>query len=180
MLPIRILSSQEGETPDSSSQQLRCKILRDDVEDGALAVLSFHDARPRGNSHIDYLDDDEWTLDDLCSHLRFWRGALCLDTDYVRGRKPRACAPRSPEINGGVSSWTATRVWAPSPRRHGPTESLRRPRAPSSPAMSPPDRQQLQPLRLSAPPPLRLPPSALRSSPDPRAPGSRTPGPAVW
>jgi hypothetical protein len=66
--------------------------LRDDVEDGALAlifalgVLSFHDARPRGNSHIDYVEGDEWTLDDLVSPLRFWKGALCLDTDYVRGR----------------------------------------------------------------------------------------------
>jgi len=91
-LPIRILSSEADEQPDSSSQRLRCKILRDDVEDGALAlifalgVLSFHDARPRGNSHIDYVEGDDWTLDDLVSRLRFWKGALCLDTDYVRGR----------------------------------------------------------------------------------------------
>jgi hypothetical protein len=66
--------------------------LREDVEDGALAfifalaVLSFHGARPRGNSHIDFIERDEWTLDDLCQHLRFRRGALCLGTDYVRGR----------------------------------------------------------------------------------------------
>jgi hypothetical protein len=91
-LPIRILSSEALEQPDCSSQRLRCKILRDDVEDGALAlifalaVLSFHDARPRGNSHIEYVERDEWMLDDLVGHLRFWKGALCLDTDYVRGR----------------------------------------------------------------------------------------------
>jgi hypothetical protein len=91
-LPIRILSSEVIEKPDFSSQRLRCTILRDDVEDGALAVsfalgvLSFHDARPRGNSHVDYVERDEWTLDDLVCHLRFWKGALCLDTDYVRGR----------------------------------------------------------------------------------------------
>lgn len=91
-LPIRILSSDLQEEPDRSSQRLRCKIFRDDVDDGALAliftlaVLSFHDARPRGNSQIDYVEGDEWTLDDLVCHLRFWKGALCLDSDYVRGR----------------------------------------------------------------------------------------------
>jgi hypothetical protein len=91
-LPIRILSSEAVEEPDFSSQRLRCKILRDDIEDGALALifaialLSFHDARPRGNSHIEYVERDEWTLDDLVGRLRFWKGALCLDTDYVRGR----------------------------------------------------------------------------------------------
>ncbi|MPZ17534.1 MAG: hypothetical protein GEV06_06440 [Luteitalea sp.] len=62
------------------------------MEDGALAlifalaVLSFHDARPRGSSEIDYIERDEWTLDDLCQHVRFWKGALVLDADYVRGR----------------------------------------------------------------------------------------------
>ena len=43
-------------------------------------------ARPHGNSHVDYVEKDEWTLEDLCRHLRFWKGALRLDTDYVRGR----------------------------------------------------------------------------------------------
>jgi hypothetical protein len=56
-LPSRILSSEVIEKPDFSSQRLRCKILRDDVEDGALAVifapgvLSFHDAPPRQLPH---------------------------------------------------------------------------------------------------------------------------------
>lgn len=48
--------------------------------------MSFHDARPRGTSHIDSVERDEWTLDDLCRHLQFRRGTPCLDTDYVRGR----------------------------------------------------------------------------------------------
>jgi len=62
------------------------------VDDGslalifALAVLSFHDARPRGMSDIDYVERDEWTLDDLCRHLHFSNGALGFDADYVRGR----------------------------------------------------------------------------------------------
>lgn len=50
----------------------------------ALAVLSFHDARPRGTSHIDYIEADEWALDDFVCRLRFWQGALWLDTDYVQ------------------------------------------------------------------------------------------------
>ncbi|MFQ5972669.1 MAG: hypothetical protein ACE5Q3_10070 [Alphaproteobacteria bacterium] len=91
-LPIRILTTEATEEPDFSSQRLRCKMLRDDVDDGALAlifavaVLSFHDARPRGTSDIDYVERDEWTMDDLCRHLHFTTGTLHLDTDYVRGR----------------------------------------------------------------------------------------------
>lgn len=92
-MPIRIVESRQIEEPDYSSQHLRCEIRRQDVEDGAIAVifaiaaLSFHDARPRGSSHIDYVERDEWTPDDLCGHLRFQGGsALLLETDYVRGR----------------------------------------------------------------------------------------------
>ena len=48
--------------------------------------LSFHDARPRGTSDVDYTERDDWTLEDLCRHLHFTRGTLHLDTDYVRGR----------------------------------------------------------------------------------------------
>jgi len=68
------------------------KRLQDDLAQDAralifaTAVLSFHDARPRGTSHIDSVERDEWTLDDLCRHLQFSKGTLCLDTDYVRGR----------------------------------------------------------------------------------------------
>lgn len=69
ILPIRILSSEATEDREFSAQRMRVKILRGDVDDGALAlifavaVLSFHDARPRGTSDIDYIERDEWTLD---------------------------------------------------------------------------------------------------------------------
>lgn len=91
-MPIRILSSDATEEPGFSAHRLRCKIRREDVEDGALAVifavaaLSFADARPRGSSHIDYVERDAWTVDDLCRHVRYLNGALRLDADYVRGR----------------------------------------------------------------------------------------------
>ena len=72
-LPIPVLTSEAAEQADFSSQCLRCKIRRHDMEDGglavifALAVLSFHDARPRGNSHVDYVEEDS----DPCP-LRPW------------------------------------------------------------------------------------------------------------
>jgi hypothetical protein len=67
---MRILSSEAAEHPVRSAHRLRVKILRADVEHGALvlmfalAVLSFHDGRPRGRSHVNYVERDEWTVDD--------------------------------------------------------------------------------------------------------------------
>ena len=90
--PLRVLSTEATEEPEFSAQRLRCKILRDDVGEGAIALifavaaLSFNDARTRGASQIEYVERDEWTLDDLCQHLHFTGGALHLATDYVRGR----------------------------------------------------------------------------------------------
>lgn len=103
--PIRVLTVEVTEKPDFSTQRLRCKILRNDVDDGALALIfavaaqSFHDARPRGISDIDYVESDEWTLDDLCRHLHFTGGALHLDTDYVRGRMMKTSVTVHP---GGI------------------------------------------------------------------------------
>jgi hypothetical protein len=63
-VPIRVLSSAATEQPELSAQHPRVTILRHNVEDGALAliicrrVLSFHDARPRGNSHLDFAEQD--------------------------------------------------------------------------------------------------------------------------
>lgn len=51
-----------------------------------LAVLSFHDARPRGYSERDYVERDELSVADFLAALRFKRGELHLDLDYVRGR----------------------------------------------------------------------------------------------
>ena len=52
----------------------------------ALAVLSFADARPRGLSDRDFVDDDEFTVSDLFECLRFVSGALRFSSDYLRGR----------------------------------------------------------------------------------------------
>jgi hypothetical protein len=52
----------------------------------ALAVFSFADARPRGASEMDFVDDDEFTLADLFECLRFVNGELQFSSDYLRGR----------------------------------------------------------------------------------------------
>ncbi len=51
-----------------------------------LALLSFNDARPRGYSEQEYIARDELTVADFLAGLRFVRGELHLDLDYIRGR----------------------------------------------------------------------------------------------
>ncbi len=64
----------------------------DDSEWGALgfifclATLSFHDARPRGNSDLNFADRDEFTVVDLHDSLRYSSLGLLFAADYVRGR----------------------------------------------------------------------------------------------
>ena len=57
----------------------------------ALAVLSFADARPRGVSDIDYIEEDEFGVADLFDGLRYVRGEL-----HFSGRLP----PRSIREDG--------------------------------------------------------------------------------
>jgi hypothetical protein len=52
----------------------------------ALGVLSFHDARPRGNSGIAFAEKDDWTVADMLRGLSFPGGRLYFYADYVRGR----------------------------------------------------------------------------------------------
>jgi hypothetical protein len=52
----------------------------------ALGVLSFAAARPRGVSGMHFEEHDQWTVADMLRHLRYERGRLVCETDYVRGR----------------------------------------------------------------------------------------------
>lgn len=89
---IRILKTEGEERPDRSWQRLTCHVHREDIPWSALGLifalglLSFSDARPRGNSHVDYREDDDWSVADMLERLRFERGLLVFDADYVRGR----------------------------------------------------------------------------------------------
>jgi len=51
-----------------------------------IAVLSFHDARPRGASGMDFEERDDFTVADLMDHLRYERAKLRFSSDYIRGR----------------------------------------------------------------------------------------------
>jgi hypothetical protein len=51
-----------------------------------IATLSFHDARPRGFSGVDFDPHDEFTIADFFECLSFGAAGLQLQTDYVRGR----------------------------------------------------------------------------------------------
>lgn len=52
----------------------------------ALGLLSFAAARPRGVSGMHFQEQDQWTAADMLRHLRYERGRLVCETDYVRGR----------------------------------------------------------------------------------------------
>lgn len=52
----------------------------------ALGVMSFHDARPRNMSAMDFEEKDEWHVADMLRCLCFENGMLRFYADYVRGR----------------------------------------------------------------------------------------------
>lgn len=52
-----------------------------------LAVLSFSEAKPRNSSVLEYEEKDELKLADFIERLRFVRGELHYDADYIRGRR---------------------------------------------------------------------------------------------
>ena len=51
-----------------------------------LAVLSFHDARPRGVSDMHFAEDDQFTVADFIDGLKYERGEPRYSGDYIRGR----------------------------------------------------------------------------------------------
>jgi len=52
-----------------------------------LAVLSFAEAKPRNASILEYAEKDELKLADFIERLRFVRGELHYDANYIRGRR---------------------------------------------------------------------------------------------
>jgi hypothetical protein len=52
----------------------------------AIGMLSFADARPIGVSEMHFQEKDDWTAGDMLRCLRFEKGELHFDADYVRGR----------------------------------------------------------------------------------------------
>jgi hypothetical protein len=52
-----------------------------------LGALSFEEAKPREASTLEYQERDEFKLADFIAGLRFVRGELHFDADYIRGRR---------------------------------------------------------------------------------------------
>jgi hypothetical protein len=63
----------------------------------ALGALSFNDARPRGVSGQEYVEDDELTLADFIDCVTFANGQLRFHADYLRGRRLKTEIVVSPD-----------------------------------------------------------------------------------
>jgi hypothetical protein len=70
-----------------------------------LAVLSSHDARPRGLSAADYQPNDEFTVADFFDCLSFNQGELHLRCDYVQGRGMKTEATIRQDGSVTLTTW---------------------------------------------------------------------------
>lgn len=94
LVEFEVLESEAKPTVsgDSLVTRIELQLEEDDVEWGGLgfifciAVLSFHDARPRGASELDFVEGDQFTVADLVECLRYEHGQLRFAADYFRGR----------------------------------------------------------------------------------------------
>ncbi len=70
-----------------------------------LAALSFHDARPRGISGLDYQPNDAFSVADFFDCLSFKHGELHLQTDYIRGRSMKTNVTIRPNGTVTLTIW---------------------------------------------------------------------------
>ncbi len=70
-----------------------------------LAAFSFHDARPRGITKLDFQSGDEFTVADFFKYLTFSEGGLRLVTDYVRGRSMKTNVTIRPDGSVTLMTW---------------------------------------------------------------------------
>ena len=88
-LQLKFASHEDDEDEDEDEDE----VAENAAEWGAfgfmfvLGVLSFAGAKPRNMSELEYEEKDEFKLADFIERLRFFRGALCFDADYIRGRR---------------------------------------------------------------------------------------------
>lgn len=70
-----------------------------------LAVLSFNDAQPRGNSRQEFAANDRFTVSDFFQSLSFDRNGLHLRADYVRGRCMKTDITVRPDGTATLETW---------------------------------------------------------------------------
>jgi len=121
LVPVRIVEEMVTTGPDEGEFVLRLNISFDGdeipeedraevVEWGAfgflfvIGALSFHDARPRGASQVDYRDDDEFRVGDFLECIRYRNGELQFDADYLRGRRMETQVRVRPDGTGFIET----------------------------------------------------------------------------
>jgi hypothetical protein len=102
LVPFRVVKEEVTPGTDAGEFAVRVEMEMDGEEEAepadvaswgafgfmyVLASLSFHDARPRGTSEVDYQERDDFSVCDFLECLRFERGELRFYADYVRGRR---------------------------------------------------------------------------------------------
>jgi hypothetical protein len=118
---FRVVDTQTELSPDKENVFVRAELVfEDDDEDTdpeeivewagfgflfTLAVLSFHDARPRGISELDYQPNDAFTVADFFDCLSFKHGELRLHSDYVRGRSMKTDVTIRPDGTVTLTTW---------------------------------------------------------------------------
>ena len=82
LVSFRIVDEEVLSAPDEAefSLRLQLKFTSDEGEEVC-------DAKPRNSSVLAYEEKDEFRLADFIERLRFVRGELHFDADYIRGRR---------------------------------------------------------------------------------------------
>ena len=121
LVQFRILDTHTEVAPDGENLFVRVDLMLEDdehdvepeeiVEWGAfgflyaLAVLSFHDARPRGMSELDFEAEDVLTVADFMDALSFSHNGLSVQTDYLRGRSMKTEVTIRPDGTVRLTTW---------------------------------------------------------------------------
>jgi hypothetical protein len=121
LVRFRIVDTHTQVSPDKENVSVQADLVfTDDDEDTdpgeitewaafgflfTLAALSFHDARPRGMSGVDYHPDDEFTVADFFDCLSFKHGELYLVADYIRGRSMKTTVTIRKDGTIALTTW---------------------------------------------------------------------------
>jgi len=121
LVPFRVLDTQTEIAPDKENLFVRVeRVFEDDQDDTdpealvewgafgflyALTALSFHDARPRGTSAVEFHSEDRFTVADFLEAVSFGRDGLRIETDDVRGRSMKTEVMIRPDGRVTLTTW---------------------------------------------------------------------------
>jgi hypothetical protein len=121
LVRFRVVDTHTELSPDKENVFVRADLVfEDDDEDTdpgeivewaafgflfTLAVLSFHDARPRGMSELDFEAEDVLTVADFMDVLSFSHNGLSVQTDYLRGRSMKTEVTIRPDGTVRLTTW---------------------------------------------------------------------------